>query len=299
MLERYQMHPILAQGIQLFNAERYFECHEVLEELWRSDTSVFRDLYQGLIKVAVALHHARQGNFEGAHKVLISGLKQLRLYTGRWTPVLLDDLMPALERWQTQINHVPLIELRLAKPHALVVGGTGMLWGVSLELARRGYSTSVIARSKPGLQKLARAACAAGGFINPIAVDVYDEPLLTQKLLEAIARYGPILLAIDWASPNDSLAIAKRVGSAWQPCEFFHVLGSSAADPSRPDPERRARFEALPNLRYHEVILGFVIEASGSRWLTHEEICQGILQAIDRDASRFIVGTVEPWSARP
>lgn len=68
---------------------------------------------------------------------------------------------------------------------------------------------------------------------------------------------------------------------------------------AKAQPERRARFEALPNIVYHEVILGFVTEGEDSRWLTHDEISRGVLTAIDGQASRFIVGTVEPRSARP
>jgi hypothetical protein len=47
------------------------------------------------------------------------------------------------------------------------------------------------------------------------------------------------------------------------------------------------------------VILGFVLEGGHSRWLRNAEISQGVLQAIDTDAKRFVVGTIEPWSARP
>jgi len=187
----------------------------------------------------------------------------------------------------------------LPKPHALVVGGTGMLWGVSLTLAQRGYSTSVIARRASRLQELTEAAHAVGGSINPIAVDIYREHELIVQLQGAIQRLGPIVLVVDWASPNDSLTIAQFVGSPQQRSEFYHVLGSSAADPSQPDLRRRARFEACPNICYHEIILGFVMEGKHSRWLSHEEICRGILQALDAHIPRFIVGSVEPWSARP
>ncbi len=184
-------------------------------------------------------------------------------------------------------------------PHALVVGGTGMLKGVSLALAQRGYTVSVIARHKERLRELAQEAQAFGGQIHPIAVDVNHTPVLSRTLQDAISRFGPLVLVVDWASPNDSLDVARMAGSAEEPCRFFHVLGSSAADHSRDNSERRARFEVLPNIRYHEVILGFVQKSGGSRWLTHEEISRGVLQAIDQGASRFIVGTVEPWSARP
>ncbi|MCI2429255.1 SDR family NAD(P)-dependent oxidoreductase, partial [Candidatus Acetothermia bacterium] len=178
-------------------------------------------------------------------------------------------------------SYLPQASPSKTRGHALVVGGTGMLWGLSLELARRGYNTSVIARREPRLQELIKAARAAGGFIHPVAVDVYRERELVAQLKEAIQRLGTIILVVDWASPNDSLDVAHLVGSPQQPCDYFHVLGSSAADPSRVNPERRVRFEALPNIRYHEVILGFVIEGRRSRWLTHEEICQGVLRAID------------------
>src|SRR5690606_3732421 len=50
---------------------------------------------------------------------------------------------------------------------------------------------------------------------------------------------------------------------------------------------------------YREVIRGFVIDAGRSRWLTHREISQGVLEAIRADRPRSIVGTVTPWPARP
>jgi predicted metal-dependent hydrolase len=42
---------LLRQGIAQFNAGHYFECHETLEALWRSETRPVRDLYQGILQV--------------------------------------------------------------------------------------------------------------------------------------------------------------------------------------------------------------------------------------------------------
>ncbi len=54
-------------GIALFNAHRYFDAHEIWEEVWRPlppcPKKVF---YQGLIQAAVALEHFRRGNLRGA-----------------------------------------------------------------------------------------------------------------------------------------------------------------------------------------------------------------------------------------
>lgn len=58
--------PRFDEGIRLFNRHEWFECHEVLESLWRDDPSPGRSFYQGLIMAAVALEHWRRGNPRGA-----------------------------------------------------------------------------------------------------------------------------------------------------------------------------------------------------------------------------------------
>ena len=51
-----QRREIFREGIELFNRGRFFESHEVWEEIWRSTTPEPRDLFQGLIQVAAAMH---------------------------------------------------------------------------------------------------------------------------------------------------------------------------------------------------------------------------------------------------
>ncbi len=54
------------EGIAHFNAGRYFDAHEVWEEIWlrsSGDTKVF---YQMLIQAAVGLYHYERGNARGA-----------------------------------------------------------------------------------------------------------------------------------------------------------------------------------------------------------------------------------------
>lgn len=66
------------RGIELFNGEEYFECHEVLEDVWREQVDPERQLTQGIIQIAVALYHARRDNFAGAEKLLMRGLARVR-----------------------------------------------------------------------------------------------------------------------------------------------------------------------------------------------------------------------------
>ncbi len=93
--------PELVEGVRLFNTGEYFECHEVLEGLWRREphSSPLRALYHGLIQAAVAFYHAERGNFVGAVRVLERALPRLRPYVGRYRRLQLEAFVPELERW--------------------------------------------------------------------------------------------------------------------------------------------------------------------------------------------------------
>ncbi len=189
-------------------------------------------------------------------------------------------------------------------PHALVVGGTGMLRDVSVELARRGYTTSVIARTEAPLEELVRAT---NGRVHPIAVDYRETDRMIALLDQAVARHGPIVLVVAWIhsnAPDAPLAIARSVATAGSSVtgpavDFFHVRGSAGDDPSKERDPDRDRLAGQAGLAYHEVILGFVIEARRSRWLRNAEISAGVIEAIDAGMPTFTVGTTRPWSARP
>ncbi|QWU18078.1 hypothetical protein SAMN04487895_11588 [Paenibacillus sophorae] len=71
--------PLYVAYLIYFNRDRdYFECHEVLEELWLSKD---RDpLYKALLQVAVGLYHYRNGNARGAIIMLEGAAAKLREY---------------------------------------------------------------------------------------------------------------------------------------------------------------------------------------------------------------------------
>lgn len=67
------------QFIKLFNEERdYYQCHDVMEELWLEEGR--KPLLQGLLQVAVGLHHFQNGNRSGAIKLLVAALQKLHAY---------------------------------------------------------------------------------------------------------------------------------------------------------------------------------------------------------------------------
>ncbi len=175
--------------------------------------------------------------------------------------------------------------------HALVIGGTGMLRGVCLTLARRGWTVSVVARRHAGLSAL--AAEAEDGRINPLPVDYRDGPELAARIRAAVAAQGRVRLAVCWihsVAPEAPGLVAAMIADERAPVPCFHVLGTAA---DRSDPA------SIAGILYRRITLGFVVEAGASRWLTNDEIARGVMDAIDRGAARSIVGAVEPRSARP
>ncbi len=173
----------------------------------------------------------------------------------------------------------------MTAPHILVVGGTGMLSGLCKALAGDGERLSL----------LSRQASAHGGF----DCDYYDEASFAAALDAAIARSGPITLAIAWFH---SLKIAApRMLAAQVRGRMFQVMGHAMGDPERPDRLATAAkvAEGLPDCALRQVVLGFKIEPGRSRWLTNEEISAGVLSAVQADLTYSVIGQTEPWSARP
>ncbi len=75
--------PVLVQqGIEQFNAGKFYRCHETLEDAWNAEPRPVRILYQGILQIAVGYFHITQQNWRGAVKVLERGLPK----TARFQP---------------------------------------------------------------------------------------------------------------------------------------------------------------------------------------------------------------------
>jgi len=91
-------------GIQLFNAANFFEAHEVLEDVWRAAPEPERKFLQGLIQVAVALHHHSRGNVIGCQSLLSRAGRNLSAYPAQHRGLNVAGLVRELTDWRNSLE---------------------------------------------------------------------------------------------------------------------------------------------------------------------------------------------------
>ena len=70
------------KGLELFNHKEYFECHEVIEDLWLEtpEEDPNRDLYKGVIQAAAAIYQWDRGIISGARGLYRTSVIYLEKY---------------------------------------------------------------------------------------------------------------------------------------------------------------------------------------------------------------------------
>lgn len=95
--------PLYVAYLVYFNRDQdYFECHEVLEELWLARDRDPR--YKGLLQVAVGLFHFRNNNVRGAYKMFISAVSRLERYPGDELGISMGKLVSEVREYAEQLS---------------------------------------------------------------------------------------------------------------------------------------------------------------------------------------------------
>jgi len=87
------MEDLFRRGIEEFNAQCFFEAHEVWEELWRGTSGPKKLFYQGLIETAVGFYHLENCNFRGACSQFGKALVKLEHYVPAYHGIDTGDLI--------------------------------------------------------------------------------------------------------------------------------------------------------------------------------------------------------------
>jgi predicted metal-dependent hydrolase len=84
------------EGIDLFNAGQFFECHEAWESVWNRSEGDEKIAIQGLIQAAVAILHLERGNREGAESLYAKARVKLESLPDNFRQVAMGELRKSL-----------------------------------------------------------------------------------------------------------------------------------------------------------------------------------------------------------
>ncbi len=118
---RPDQRPRFERGVELFNRGEFFECHEVLEEIWTPARGPERLFLQALIHFAVGFYHHQRGNPAGAERQLRKGLKKIERYLPEFWQIETEKLRDEVSRRLVaiaegrEIETYPKFQLRRTK----------------------------------------------------------------------------------------------------------------------------------------------------------------------------------------
>lgn len=177
-----------------------------------------------------------------------------------------------------------------------------MLTTLVQRLGEIAETTSVVARDPQKLWDLSCKSLRLGENYEPISCDYRNREDLFLSIHRAISMHGPVDLVISWihgAAHEASSVVASAIASDGSTVPFIDVRGSAASRPEGEPNRRRQALEMFSHVDYRRVVLGFQHHAAGTRWLTHDEICEGLWDAVALGRKDHIVGQVCPWESRP
>ncbi|MCS6830292.1 MAG: DUF309 domain-containing protein [Armatimonadota bacterium] len=113
--------PEFYDALALLHAGEYFECHEVLEELWREEHTSLRLFYQGILQVAVGCYHlTARHNRRGGMNKLRAGLVKLQQFPAVMGLLDVEDLRQQVRALLEQVESMSDEEIARLSPEPLL-----------------------------------------------------------------------------------------------------------------------------------------------------------------------------------
>ncbi|MGB3405713.1 MAG: DUF309 domain-containing protein [Microcoleaceae cyanobacterium] len=81
------------QGIEQFNQQEFYACHDTLEALWMESMEPNKRFYQGILQIAVGLYHLSNQNSRGAVMLMGEGIRRLDYYQPEYSGINVEQLM--------------------------------------------------------------------------------------------------------------------------------------------------------------------------------------------------------------
>jgi uncharacterized protein len=90
---------LFRKGLEAFNSGRFYDAHELWEEVWLETLNPEKMFLQGLIQVAAAFHHYSRANRQGTQNLLHAGLAKIERFPHAHKGLEVERLRIAVRRW--------------------------------------------------------------------------------------------------------------------------------------------------------------------------------------------------------
>lgn len=98
-MDPHEKRRLYAEGLEAFNSRKFFEAHELWEDVWRATPEPDKRFLQGLIQVAAAFHHSSRSNVRGTRNLLREGLLKLDGFPDAYGGLEIEPLRSAVREW--------------------------------------------------------------------------------------------------------------------------------------------------------------------------------------------------------
>jgi predicted metal-dependent hydrolase len=85
--------PEFWQGIEQFNQEEFYDCHDTLEAIWMDAIATEKNFYQGILQIAVACYHLGNYNWRGTVTLLGEGVRRLSYFQPSYADIDVSALV--------------------------------------------------------------------------------------------------------------------------------------------------------------------------------------------------------------
>jgi predicted metal-dependent hydrolase len=85
--------PEFWQGIEQFNQEEFYDCHDTLEAIWMDAIATEKNFYQGILQIAVACYHLGNYNWRGTVTLLGEGVRRLSYFQPSYSDIDVSGLV--------------------------------------------------------------------------------------------------------------------------------------------------------------------------------------------------------------
>jgi uncharacterized protein len=99
-------HQKFLEGIRLFNEGKYFECHDLFEEIWMQEEGSDAEFFRALIHLAVGCYHMKNDNFRGAKSQLMKGIKKREPYESQHFGISISHLIEVFKKVIIDVERV-------------------------------------------------------------------------------------------------------------------------------------------------------------------------------------------------